>query len=186
MHLTVPDLHDDRIGLRPPEPTDVDAITAAVQDPTIPRFTMIPTPYAKDDAMAWVGRSTAAWRRGVEASFVIVDRATGALVGGIGLHQLDAQAGTAVIGYWVEAGARRRGVATRAVGLVAGWALGPVGLTRVSAEVFTDNPGSQRVLERAGFSRLAGPFTHVEHPTGRREAVGYCLEAGGEATSRTG
>ena len=178
MRRPVPDLHDDQIGLRPPAPGDVDAVTAAVQDPAIPRFTMVPTPYTRDDAVAWVARSAAAWRRGDDASFVIVDQATGALLGGIGLHQFDAEAGTAVIGYWVAADARRRGVATRAVSLVAGWALDPLGLTRVTAQVYADNAASQRVLERVGFVRDAGAPSVAEHATGLRPAIGYTLAAG--------
>ena len=110
-----------------------------------------------------------------------MDPATGALLGGIGLHQLDAEAGTAVIGYWVAADARRRGVATRAVRLVAGWALGPLGLTRLMAQVFADNPASQRVLERVGFARDAGPPSLTEHHAGLRTAIGFSLAAGDPA-----
>ena len=172
---SVPDLHDDLVALRPPAPSDVDAITAAVQDPEIPRYTMVPSPYTAADAVAFVDKAVSSWRSGTDASFVVVDRTSGALLGAIGLHQLDAEARQAHVGYWVAAAARGRGVATRALTLVAGWALGPVGLRRVRALVFTDNPWSQRVLEKAGFRRQPGAPAAVEHAAGPRVAHVYAL-----------
>jgi RimJ/RimL family protein N-acetyltransferase len=173
MALSVPDLHDDVVALRPPGPSDVDAITAAVRDPEIPRFTMVPSPYTVADAVAFVDRAAGAWHRGTDASFLVVDGTSGALLGAIGLHQLDRGAGHAQLGYWVDAAARRRGVATRAVTLVTGWALGTLGLQRLQALVFTDNLWSQRVLEKAGFRREPGSPTAVEHPVGPRVALVY-------------
>jgi RimJ/RimL family protein N-acetyltransferase len=178
MDLTIPDLHDDRIALRPPAPSDVGAITAAVQDPDIPRFTMVPAPYTAADAVTFVGRTVSSWRSGRDATFVIVDRATGALLGAIGLHEIDDAAGTAQVGYWVDAAARRRGVATRALSLVTGWARDELGLRRVVALVFTDNPWSRRVVERVGFVLEAGPPTEVGHQLGPRSAFVYALTGG--------
>jgi RimJ/RimL family protein N-acetyltransferase len=171
--LTVPDLHDDLVTLRPPVPGDVEAITAAVQDPDIPRFTMVPTPYAEVDAVAYVDRASSSWRAGTDASFLVVDRASGELLGAIGLHQLDATAGRAQVGYWVDAAARQHGVATRALTLVTAWALGTLGLRRVQALVFTDNAWSQRVLEKAGYRRQPGAPASVDHAAGPRVALVY-------------
>jgi len=175
MVLTVPDLHDDLVALRPPAPSDVDAITAAVQDPEIPRFTMVPSPYTAADAVAFVDKAASSWRSGTDASFLVVDRTSGTLLGAIGLHQFDAAARQAHVGYWVDAAARQRGVATRALTLVAGWALGTLGLGRLRALVFTDNPWSQRVLEKVGFRREAGAPAAVEHAAGPRVAHVYAL-----------
>ena len=173
MVLTVPDLHDDLVVLRPPAPSDVEAITAAVQDPEIPRFTMVPSPYTAADAVAFVDQAAGSWRAGTDASFLVVDRTSGVLLGAVGLHQLDAGARQAQLGYWVHAAARRRGVATRAVTLVTGWALGTLRLHRVQAQVFTDNPWSQRVLEKAGFRRVPDAPAAVEHAAGPRPAFVY-------------
>jgi RimJ/RimL family protein N-acetyltransferase len=171
MGLSVPDLHDDAVALRPPTRDDVPAITAAVQDPDIPRFTMVPSPYSEADAVAYVESSQAAWRDASRASFVIVDPATGTLLGAVGIHHLDRAAGTAQVGYWVAAPARAAGVATRALRLTAAWALTDLGLHRLEAVVFTDNGRSGRVAERAGFVHQGAAPAPVEHPTGRRDAV---------------
>lgn len=170
MPLTVPELGDDTIRLRPPESGDAAAITAAVQDPDIPRFTMVPSPYTVADAAAFIERSAEQWRSGEAAPFVIADGATGGLLGSVGLHDLGPDAGPANVGYWVAAEARGRGVATRALRLVARWALEDLALPRLDVYVFVENERSQRVAARAGFTR-EGVRTFVGHPTGRDELV---------------
>jgi [ribosomal protein S5]-alanine N-acetyltransferase len=177
VRLFVPDLHDDVIALRPPVVSDVDAITAAVQDPDIPAFTMVPTPYTAADAVSWVEGTATSWRDGTAAPFVIVDRTTGKLLGAIGVHNPDEKTGRAEVGYWVLASARGRGVASRALGLVAGWALDTVGLARLEALVFVENERSHRVAARAGFARGGVAQGRVEHQGRRRDVVVWSYEA---------
>ena len=55
------------------------------------------------------------------------------------------------IGYWLGHRWWGRGVATAAVRLIVAYAFGQLGLRRVYAEVFGNNPASVRVLEKAGF-----------------------------------
>ena len=170
MAFTVPDLHDDRVALRPPTRADVPAITDAVQDPDIPRFTMVPSPYGEADAVAYVESAAQAWRDGSRCSFLVVGRVGDELLGSVGIHHLDREASTAEIGYWVAAPARGAGVATRGLRLAAGWALTDLGLARLEAHVFTDNPRSRRVAEAAGFVCRGRCATPVGHPSGPREA----------------
>ncbi len=177
MRLSVPDLHDEVIRLRPPRRSDVDAITAAVQEPDIPAFTMVPTPYAVEDAIAYVERTAASWRAGSAAGFVIADRATGELLGAIGVHNLDERTGRAEVGYWVSARARGRGVASRALGLVADWTLETVGLARLEALVFVENERSHRVAVRAGFERGPVARARIEHHGRRRDVIVWSRDA---------
>ena len=114
-------LEDDVVRLRPFEEGDVPAIVAACQDPEIPRWTAVPSPYTEADARAWLESDE-------EESFAVVDRASGELLGSIGVRYLDG--GIGEVGYWVKQEARGRGVATRALGLVARWALVDKGLGR--------------------------------------------------------
>jgi ribosomal-protein-alanine N-acetyltransferase len=63
------------------------------------------------------------------------------------------------VGYWVGAAFTRRGLATAALREIIGIAFADVGqqglgLHRIQAETLLDNVPSQRVLERAGFSRI--------------------------------
>jgi L-amino acid N-acyltransferase YncA len=65
-----------------------------------------------------------------------------------------------------EAHARRRGIATRIARLLAEHAFA-LGVERAAAYVNVDNPASERVLERAGFTR-EGVVRSMPKPDGRR------------------
>ncbi len=84
--------------------------------------------------------------------YAIVGGATGELLGGVTLRQLDATRHSIEIGYWLFAQARGRGVATRAVRRLLQW-LFANGVYRVEAIVRIGNAPSERVLERSGFIR---------------------------------
>jgi ribosomal-protein-alanine N-acetyltransferase len=58
------------------------------------------------------------------------------------------------LGYWVSSADNGRGVATAAVGAIARLAFGTLGLHRIEAGTLPHNTGSQRVLERNGFTRF--------------------------------
>src|SRR5438552_555130 len=116
--VAVPELHDDVIALRPTAERDIDAITAACQDPDIPRFTRIKSPYTRADAEQFVRESAEHWRTGEHGlALAICDRDTDEIMGSAGLL-LREEPQVAEIGYWVAREARRRGVATRAVRLL--------------------------------------------------------------------
>jgi RimJ/RimL family protein N-acetyltransferase len=151
--LTVPVLDDGVVALRPPEPGDVDAITAICQDRDIARFTLVPSPYARTDALTWLERSTENWRTGERASFVTVDAVTGEILGNIGVVRFDQAADVAEIGYLVKREARGRGVAPRALTLVSRWVVDELGIGRVELLIDVRNHASQRVAEKAGFVR---------------------------------
>jgi RimJ/RimL family protein N-acetyltransferase len=174
--LTVPDLHDDVIALRPPQQVDVDAITAACQDPEIPRFTRVPSPYARKDAVEHVERVTKSWAEGgTEAVFGVTDATSGELLGSIGVLRLDEHPDCAEIGYWVGKASRRRGIATRAVRLVSRWAVGDLGVRRLELMTRVENVASQGVAARAGFTREGVLRSYMTHGCGRVDVVMFSL-----------
>ena len=61
--------------------------------------------------------------------------------------------GSGWIGYWVDPAVQRRGVATVAVALAVGHALGPAGLHRVEATIAPENAASLAVVDHLGFRR---------------------------------
>jgi RimJ/RimL family protein N-acetyltransferase len=75
----------------------------------------------------------------------------GEVLGAIELHIR--RRGVGDIGYWVAPWARRRRVATRAVVLLARWALATLPLFRLQVTTDPGNLASQAVAERAGFRR---------------------------------
>lgn len=154
MVLAVPDLRDDVIRLRPPAEGDIDAITAACQDPAIPRFTRVPDPYTRNDAADFVQRSAHSWTHGGQGvNFAITSPGADALLGMVGLLRLDELPRAAEVGYWVGPEARRRGIATRAVVLVSRWAACELGVQRLELMTRVDNVASQGVALAAGFTR---------------------------------
>ena len=109
--LTVP-LTDGELNLRPFDLDDVTAVTEACQDPDISRWTAtIPFPYPEEDARSWISTHGDLWSTGQAAQFAITTP-TDALLGNLGIQPIDWGDRSAVVGYWVAAWARRRGVAT--------------------------------------------------------------------------
>ena len=86
------------------------------------------------------------------ASWAVVDPATGALLGGISLHSVDAVQNDASIGYWVVAAARGRGVAPTAVDAACRWAFGTLPVDRIELCHAAENSASGRVAAKAGFT----------------------------------
>lgn len=150
MAPVVPSLDDGVVALRPPVPDDVDVITEACQDPEIPRWTRVPAPYTREHAIEFVERSARTWRQGTDAPFVIVEAETHELLGAIGVHRFGGEDDGPEVGYWLKREARGRGVATRALRLVADWAGHELGV-RVLLQADVRNVASRRVAEKVGF-----------------------------------
>ena len=148
--MVPPCLTDGVVTLRPPLESDAPAIVAACQDPEVSRFTALPNPYERWHATEWIAGAPAAWRDGTSAPMVVVDAATGALLGACGL--LEIRDARAEIGYWVAAAARGRGIATRAVTLLTAWGLGELGLSVIELLADVRNLPSHRVAEKAGYT----------------------------------
>jgi RimJ/RimL family protein N-acetyltransferase len=137
---------DGIITLRPWQPSDAAVIVECVDgDPEITRWLdQVPQPYTLADAEGYIAGI------GKEA-FAITEDATGMVVGSVGAHMNDT-GDVAEIGYWLRADARGRGATTRALVLIAGWALAREGVARLQLRADTENEPSRRVAERAGFT----------------------------------
>ncbi|HEY7598783.1 MAG TPA: GNAT family N-acetyltransferase [Candidatus Limnocylindrales bacterium] len=165
--MEIPTLRDGDLVLRPKRRDDLDAITAACQDPEIPRWTFVPSPYSRADAEAYFVHSAEAAAAGKAVNLLAVD-AQDRLLGSFGLMELDHEPGYGEIGYWVVAEARGRGVATRALRMLADWARDELRLTTIEVLPHKDNLPSRRVAEKAGFvdtGELVGsPRAEIEEP----------------------
>ena len=164
-------LRDGDLLLRAPRRDDAEAITAACQDPEVPRWTLVPSPYTRADAEAFLHASAEDEAAGRSASFLAVDGGD-RLLGSFSLMELDREPGFGEIGYWVAAEARGRGIATRAVRLLAQWACDELGLTRIAILPHKDNDASRRVAEKAGF-RDTGELTSA--PRGGADEPVYAV-----------
>jgi RimJ/RimL family protein N-acetyltransferase len=154
--ITVPDLADAAVRLRPPVEADIPALIEAVADPEIPRWTLVPQPYGPAEARAFIRIGAEGPVAGTDIVFAWERVAEpGRLAGAVGLH--DIEAGGGEIGYWTAPWGRGQGLTTRAIRLVCGWALDPagLGLDVVQWRAHDGNVASRRIAERLGF-RITG------------------------------
>ena len=172
--LKFPSLNDGVVVLRPWLPEDADALVAALDDPEVSLWIpVIPYPYRLHDARAFldlVDRESEAEKMVAGA---IVDRADGRLLGGIGLSSISHLNASAEVGYWVAAGERGRGVATRATALLVEWGFKELGLDRVGLIADTDNVASRQVARKLGFVEEGVARSHLMTRRGRRDSVMY-------------
>ena len=170
-----PQLSDGAIELRPWTDADVPAVADACRDPEIARWIDdIPAPYTRADARAYVAACRRGWKDGSLWAFAIVDAATGEVVGSCGVGWQDHPHGVAEIGYWVRAGDRGRGVATRAVRLASDWAFEEGGVQRLQLRADALNNASQRVAENAGFRR-EGVLRSVRYSRRQQRRVDFVM-----------
>jgi RimJ/RimL family protein N-acetyltransferase len=137
------------VTLRAWRESDVPAIVEACQDPEIPRWTSVPSPYTEEHAREFVAHGVPG--RQYELQLAIADATSDELLGSIGLFTV--QEGVGEVGYWVAATARGRGGATRAVRLVVAWGFEARGYARIQLHTLPGNRASERVAEKAGFTR---------------------------------
>jgi ribosomal-protein-alanine N-acetyltransferase len=169
-----PTLTDGVVTVRAWRVEDVDQLVAICDDAEIVRFTRVPERFTRDDALMYLASQLAQEQRRELAAFAIVDAADDErLLGSIDVRR--GSDGRAIIGYLVGAGDRGRGVASRAARLVARWALAEFGVARVEIHVRPDNPGSQRVAERAGFTREGILRSYLEIKGERFDSVVFSL-----------
>jgi RimJ/RimL family protein N-acetyltransferase len=152
VRLRVPDLREPDFYLRPLGERDVPQLVAQQPDGEMRRWlTIRARRITAEIARADLVRpSEAGWRDGTMAHFSIVDP-TEQLLGTISVRFYRHEA--AEVGYDLLPGARGRGVATRAVLLVARWAFDELGVERLELRTHPENQASRAVAERAGFTR---------------------------------
>lgn len=127
---------------------DVAALVRACSDPLTRRYTSVPAPYTLEDARIFIhaGRSDTS----LPLAVVALDDPQDVL-GAVGLHAVDPDRARAEIGYWTAPWARRQGVATRSLGILASWAVADLGIDRLELFAEPANVVSQRVAVACGF-----------------------------------
>ena len=100
------------------------------------------------------------------------------VLGSMCFYQLDREHATAAIGYWLVPAARGQGHATRALRLLARWAMAEFGLARLQLTCDPRNVASQRVAERCGFVREGLLRSQYAWKDGRRDTLVYSVLPG--------
>jgi RimJ/RimL family protein N-acetyltransferase len=168
------ELREGDIALRAWSQEDVPALVLELNEPEVRRWLpAIPVPYTEADALAFVRGEV---YPDMSHAYAVTER--GSLVGSIAMG-LNEHGYRGRIGYWVSSRARRRGICTRALRLLARAAFDELDLQRLELITDPDNIGSQRCAERVGFRREGVLRAHLRHPDGRiRDSVLFGLLPG--------
>ena len=176
--FSVPDRFeiDGPYVVRQVEERDIPVVAPAFRDPGIGGENGMP-PFDEDELRAVLREQIPDLRaRGVLFPYVIEDTTDGSILGGVTLRHFDPMRGAIEVGYWLFADARGKGLATRAVRAVAREAFAS-GLWRIEANVRIGNDASERVLERAGFTREGVRRRLLRHDGERIDATAFSLLA---------
>jgi RimJ/RimL family protein N-acetyltransferase len=148
------------LTLRPWQDADATSLVLAHHDPLLRRWltTHLDT---GAEARQWIEEQGEGWATGDRLSFAVVERAAeqgdmGRPVGHVCVRKGSGPAeGSAEVGYWTSAGARSKGIASRALEAVSCWALGPQRLIRVDRLALLHSVGNHascRVVEKTGYA----------------------------------
>lgn len=101
------------------------------------------------EALAWLTSWPERWASETGAGWAATDRDR--VVGQLSLRTPDLAEGLSDVSYWVIPGARGKGVAPRALSVLASWAFWELGMHRLEVEHSTANDASCRAALKAGF-----------------------------------
>lgn len=132
---------------------DVAMLRDLASDPYVSLIGTLPHRATETEALAYVQRQLSRSVQGVGWSFCVADRATGEALGGAGLWVVPDDPSVMTAGYSVAPRSRGRGVATRALQALTGFAWTRPAVGRVELRVEPGNAASLHVAEAAGFER---------------------------------
>lgn len=165
--------------IRPLVPDDATALFAAVQAsmPVLSRWQdWASADYAIESARAFIDHSCAQWNAEMASrEFGIFDPHSEALVGCVGINQVNPANRFANLGYWVCTSHSGQGVATRAGQLAVRFGFQHMGLNRLEIVILPDNIGSRRVAEKLGAHYEGLMANRLMFLQQARDALMFCL-----------
>lgn len=163
-----PDLHTERLLLRPFTPADASRVQRLAGDPAIADTTMnIPHPYEEGMAELWIDSHPQRFMEGKSAVFAVTlrDGPRGLLIGAMGL-EFTPRFNQAEIGYWIGRDYWGQGYCTEAARAVLRYAFEERGVHKVVGRHLSRNSASGRVMEKIGMVREGYLREHVRKGEG--------------------
>ncbi len=146
-----PMLETPRLCLRLVRQSDLPALMAINGDAVVTRFLPYPTWRDAADAQAWWERIAPASASGAALQFVVIEKATGSLIGACLLFNHEAGSARADIGYVTRRTHWQRGLTFEAVAALIRHAFDGCGLRRLEAQADSANTASHALLLKLGF-----------------------------------
>jgi RimJ/RimL family protein N-acetyltransferase len=140
-----------RLALRLVREEDLPSLLEMNADDAVTRYLPYESWRGMEDAREWLGRAVARLAAGEAWQFVIVQRASGRVIGSCLLFHFDLPNGLAELGYLLGREHWGAGYMREAAAALIDFAFGTVGLRRLEAQIDPRNEASARLLERVGF-----------------------------------
>lgn len=158
-------LGDGVLALRALQPGDAADLRALQADPLTVATGFTGAPLDADEVRRRADRAGLDWLVAGSAALAMADAATGRFAGELHLRQ-PGPPGIAGVGYAVHPGFRGRGYAARALRLLASWAFGEGGFTRLELGAKTSNVASLKAAAAAGFVHEGVCRSRLRNPDG--------------------
>jgi RimJ/RimL family protein N-acetyltransferase len=127
-------------------------VEALLDDPAVLRFTRVPEPPPPGFARRWLAMYESARVDGSREAFAALD-AGGSFLGLALVPSIDRESGEVELGYIVAPAARGRGAASAMLERLTEWAFAEAGALRIVLIIDVENPASERVAARCGYTR---------------------------------
>jgi RimJ/RimL family protein N-acetyltransferase len=144
---------DGRIAIRRFTPADLGPFYAAIDESRAglaPWMAWMHERYTIADTRDWIALRDAEWDARKDFSMLVVDAASGEVLGACGFNQVNHEQRIANLGYWVRTSRTGRGVASSAARLCARYGFDTLGFGRAEIVAMRDNAASRRAAEKAG------------------------------------
>lgn len=160
---SMPDQIDtDRLRLRRIQAGDADAIFSVyAQDSDVTRFLVWMPHLSVSVTHVFVTQCVTAWEAGSAFPYVLVDQASGEL---LGMLEVRPDGHCAEVGYVLARRHWGKGLMPEALGCVVNLAFSTLRFSSIEATCDVENRASARALEKSGFVRQGRLVQHIVHP----------------------
>ena len=134
----------------------------------------LPFPYTEEFAELRLGFIGDGFLKGERIVWLITEKNTGIIVGEMGLH-LKKEHETAELGYWVAEEFWGKGIATEVLAFVLDFGFRELGLHKIFATHFGDNPASGKVMQKCGMKHEGVLRSHVNSRGEYKDLVQFGL-----------
>jgi len=163
-----PTLVTERLILRPLEESDLDSYTDMFMQPEVRDSLRLPATYSRVDAWVGMAKWRGQWELRGSGHWAVEERATGKLVGSVGLHRPESPDWPGLeVGWTLRPTCWGKGYATEAGAGSIDYAFEVIGVDEVFSVILPSNVRSQAVARRLGLTlieeRLLSSFPESPH-----------------------
>jgi len=159
---SLPVLETDRLRLRMPNAEDIPRMVQHANNKKISNMTLsMPHPYHEKDAIYWINMANQGFEDKNHFIFAICKQSDNLFMGGIGLR-LNTRFNRAELGFWIGEPFWNNGYVTEAIGKILEFGFERVGLHKIHASHFVNNPASGKVMRKNGMIREGELVDHIK------------------------